>query len=362
MQFDILHQSGHARRARLHTAHGVIDTPSFMPVGTQATVKAVLPVDVAATGAQVVLGNAYHLFLRPGAERVHALGGLHAFMGWEQSILTDSGGFQVMSLAGLRKISESGVRFRSHIDGGYYDLTAEESVRVQYLLGADISMVFDECLALPAEESAVADSMRRSMRWAERSKQAFREREGYGLFGIVQGGLVSDFRLESAAKLVALGFDGYAIGGLAVGESQAEMQRVLDVTVPALPPDKPRYLMGVGKPADIIAAVRRGIDMFDCVLPTRCGRNGQAFVRGGTLNLRNAGFADDSRPLDESCVCPACKQFSRAYLHHLIKAKEILAPLLLSCHNLQYYQDLMRALRHTIAEGTLENDSFNAFP
>ncbi|MCP5368535.1 MAG: tRNA guanosine(34) transglycosylase Tgt [Hyphomicrobiales bacterium] len=352
--FALLATDGAARRGRLATAHGTVDTPAFMPVGTAATVKAMTPEAVAQTGAQIILGNTYHLMLRPGAERMARLGGLHAFMNWPGPILTDSGGFQVMSLADLRKITEAGVRFRSHVDGSYHDLTPESSMEIQRLLGADITMAFDECTPFPATEDQAAQSMRLSMRWAARCRDAFVQREGHGLFGIVQGGVFDDLRRESAAALLDLGFDGYAVGGLAVGEGQDEMFRVLDVTAPLLPADRPRYLMGVGKPADLVGAVRRGIDMFDCVLPTRSGRTGQAFTRRGTVNLRNARHRDDPRPLDPDCTCPACTGYPRAYLHHLVQAKEILGLTLLTWHNLHYYQELMAGLRGAVAAGTLD--------
>jgi queuine tRNA-ribosyltransferase len=356
--FDVLARDGAARLGRLTTAHGDLETPVFMPVGTAATVKAMTPDAVAATGARIVLGNTYHLMLRPGAERIAALGGLHRFMNWPHAILTDSGGFQVMSLAKLRKISDQGVEFRSHLDGSRHLLTPERSVEVQHLLGADITMVLDECTPFPAERAAVEASMALTLRWAERSRRAFRERPGHGLFGIVQGGVHADLRQECAARLIEMGFDGYAIGGLAIGEGQATTFAMIDATVPALPEDRPRYLMGVGKPADLVGAVRRGIDMFDCVLPTRSGRTGQAWTRDGALNLRNARHADDPTPLDAQCGCPACTGFSRAYLHHLTKAGEILGSMLLTQHNLTYYADLMGALRAAIAAGRLANFTF----
>jgi queuine tRNA-ribosyltransferase len=352
-QFTLLARDGRARLGRLETAHGSIDTPVFMPVGTAATVKGMLPENVAATGAQIILGNTYHLMLRPGAERVAALGGLHRFMNWERPILTDSGGFQVMSLAKLRRITEEGVTFRSHLDGSAHLLSPERSIEIQHLLDSDITMAFDECTPFPASEAEAEASMDLSMRWAERSKTAFRQRPGYALFGIVQGGVYPALRQRSAAALTTIGFDGYAVGGLAVGEGQETMFRVLDETVPALPDERPRYLMGVGKPADVVGAVARGIDMFDCVLPTRSGRTAQAFTRAGTLNLRNARHMDDKAPLDEACSCPACTRYSRAYLHHLFRAEEMLGPILLTWHNLAYYQDLMRALRGAIAAGRL---------
>ncbi|MCR4377422.1 MAG: tRNA guanosine(34) transglycosylase Tgt [Rhodospirillales bacterium] len=348
--FALLGQDGAARLGRVTTAHGVIDTPAFMPVGTAATVKAMQPESVAATGAQIILGNTYHLMLRPGAERIAKLGGLHKFMNWPGPILTDSGGFQVMSLTDLRKLDENGVTFRSHIDGSYHTLTPERSIEIQHLLDADITMCFDECPPYPCERDDVARAMELSMRWAKRSKDAFQPRPGYGLFGINQGGVHADLRQQSAKALVDIGFDGYAIGGLAVGEGRAMMFDALDVTLPHLPQDKPRYLMGVGKPEDIVGAVARGVDMFDCVLPTRSGRTAQAWTPSGSLNMRNTRHKDDPRPIDAACACPAC-QYSRAYIHHLIKAEEILGAMLLTWHNLHYYQDLMRAIRAAIAEG-----------
>jgi len=302
-----------------------------------------------------VLGNTFHLMLRPGAERVAALGGLHKFMNWPGPILTDSGGFQVMSLKELRKLDADGVTFRSPIDGSEHRLTPERSIKIQKLLDADITMSFDECTSWPVEDEAAAFSMRLSMKWAERGKHAFTERPGYGLFGIVQGSTFPKLRAESAQALTAIGFDGYAVGGLAVGEGQEAMFATLDVTVPMLPAGRPRYLMGVGRPADIVGAVKRGIDMFDCVLPTRGGRTAQAFTRCGELNLRNARHRDDPRPIDEQCACPACRHHSRAYLHHLVRAEEILAAMLLTWHNLQYYQDIMRGLRGAIETGSLSH-------
>jgi len=351
--FAVLERAGAARRGRLTTAHGAIDTPAFMPVGTAGTVKAMLPESVASTGAQIILGNTYHLMLRPGAERVAELGGLHRFMNWPAPILTDSGGYQVMSLASLREIDETGVAFRSHLDGSRHVLTPERSIEIQDLLDADIAMAFDECTQFPATREETAASMALSMRWAARSRLAFRARPGYGVFGIVQGGVFADLRQDSARALRDIGFDGYAVGGLAVGEGQESMFRILDETVRALPAERPRYLMGVGKPADIVGAVLRGIDMFDCVLPTRSGRTAQAFTRRGTINLRNARHADDPAPLDAECACPACANYSRAYLHHLCRCGEILASMLLTWHNLRYYGDLMQGLRAAIASGTL---------
>jgi queuine tRNA-ribosyltransferase len=307
-----------------------------------------------ATGARMVLGNTYHLMLRPGAERIARLGGLHRLMDWHGPILTDSGGFQVMSLAALRRLDDDGVTFRSHIDGSKHRLTPERSVEIQRLLGSDVTMVLDECTPFPATEEQAAASMRLSMRWAARCREAFLPRPGHGLFGIVQGGIYPALRAESVAALTRIGFEGYAVGGLAVGEGQERMFAVLDVTVPLLPPEKPRYLMGVGTPADLIGAVRRGIDMFDCVLPTRSGRTGRAYTRRGVMNLRNARFAEDPRPLDADCGCPACRRHCRAYLHHLFKAGEMLGPMLLTWHNIQYYQDLMAELRAAILAGTFE--------
>jgi queuine tRNA-ribosyltransferase len=351
--FEIVARDGAARAGRLTTAHGVIETPAFMPVGTAATVKAMTPEGVAATGARLLLGNTYHLMLRPGAERIARLGGLHRFMNWPHAILTDSGGFQVMSLAALRTIGEEGVSFRSHLDGSKQQLTPERSVEVQHLLGADITMAFDECTPFPAERGAVETSMELSMRWAERSRRAFVERDGHGIFGIVQGGIHPDLRQRSARRLTEIGFDGYAIGGLAIGEGQTTTFAVTEATMPFLPVGRPHYLMGVGKPADLVGAVKRGIDMFDCVLPTRSGRTAQAFTRAGALNLRNARHAEDPAPLDIDCRCPACTGYSRAYLHHLVKAGEILASMLLTAHNLTYYADLMTAMREAIVNGTI---------
>ena len=351
--FTLLGRSGAARRGRMATAHGTVETPAFMPVGTAATVKAMRPEEVAGTGAEIVLANTYHLMLRPGAERIAALGGLHRFMNWPRPILTDSGGFQVMSLATLRQIGESGVTFRSHLDGAKIHLSPERSIEIQRLLGSDIAMAFDECTPFPATEDAVRQSMELSMRWAERSKAAFAPRAGHALFGIVQGGVHPALRQASAARLQAIGFDGYAVGGLAIGEGQATTFAVLDATVPALPADAPHYLMGVGKPEDIVGAIARGIDLFDCVIPTRSGRTAQAFTRRGEVNLRNARHQDDSRPLDQECACAACRHYSRAYLHHLARASEILGSMLLTEHNLRYYQDLMAGLRAAIAEGAL---------
>lgn len=351
--YEKLKQDGAARRGKITTAHGTIDTPAFMPVGTAATVKGMLPEQVAETGAQILLGNTYHLMLRPGAERVAQLGGLHQFMNWDKPILTDSGGYQVMSLSKLRKMTEEGVTFRSHVDGSRHTLTPERSIEIQHLLDANITMAFDECTPFPAEQAVAAESMRRSMRWAKRSKDAFVEREGYGLFGIVQGSVYPELRAESAAALTDIGFDGYAIGGLAVGEGQALMFETLEQTVPHLPEDQPRYLMGVGKPPDLVGAVQRGVDMFDCVLPTRSGRTAQAFTRRGTLNLKNARHILDPRPIDPDCTCYACRNYSRAYINHLIKCQEMLGSMLITRHNLHYYQELMAGLRAAIERGEL---------
>jgi queuine tRNA-ribosyltransferase len=353
LHFEILARDGAARLGRLVTAHGAIDTPAFMPIGTAGTVKAMTPEGVAATGARIILGNTYHLMLRPGAERIAALGGLHRFMNWPHAILTDSGGFQVMSLKALRTITEEGVAFRSHLDGSPHLLTPERSIEIQQLLGADITMAFDECAPFPAEREAIEASVERTLRWAERSRAAFAPRPGHGIFGIVQGGVHPDLRARSAARLVEIGFDGYAIGGLAIGEGQATTFAMVEGDAPLLPVDRPRYLMGVGKPSDLVGAVKRGVDMFDCVLPTRSGRTGQAFTRSGALNLRNARHADDPSPLDPLCRCPGCTGFSRAYLHHLTKAKEILGSMLLTQHNLTYYADLMADLRSAITRGDL---------
>ena len=352
--FEKLGQDGKARTGVIHTPKGDIRTPAFMPVGTAATVKAMMPESVAATGADILLGNTYHLMLRPTAERIERLGGLHKFMNWEKPILTDSGGFQVMSLAGLRKLTEEGVTFQSHIDGSKHNLTPERSMEIQKLLGSDIVMCFDECPALPADRDRIADSMRLSMRWAQRSRDAFGDRPGYALFGIQQGGLEQDFREESAKALIDIGFDGYAIGGLAVGEGQEAMFACLDYAPDQLPEDKPRYLMGVGKPDDIVGAVKRGVDMMDCVLPSRSGRTGQAFTRRGVVNIKNARHADDPRPLDENCSCPACQNYSRAYLHHVFRSQEMISGMLLTWHNLHYFQDIMQGMRAAIAAGSFD--------
>ncbi|CUH80561.1 Queuine tRNA-ribosyltransferase [Tritonibacter multivorans] len=352
--FELKATDGKARTGVINTPRGEIRTPAFMPVGTAATVKAMMPESVRATGADILLGNTYHLMLRPTAERINNLGGLHKFMNWERPILTDSGGFQVMSLAGLRKLTEKGVTFKSHIDGSKHELTPERSMEIQRLLGSDIVMCFDECPALPADRDRIAESMRLSMRWAERSKDAFGDRPGHALFGIQQGGLEQDFREESAEALQKIGFDGYAVGGLAVGEGQEAMFGCLDYAPDMLPVDKPRYLMGVGKPDDIVGAVKRGIDMMDCVLPSRSGRTGQAFTRYGVVNIKNARHADDPRPLDETCTCPACTNYSRAYLHHVFRSNEMISGMLLTWHNLHYFQTIMQEMRDAIAAGTFD--------
>lgn len=351
--FHLAATDGRARTGVIATPRGEIRTPAFMPVGTAATVKAMLPESVRATGADILLGNTYHLMLRPTAERIAKLGGLHRFMNWDRPILTDSGGFQVMSLAALRKLTEEGVRFSSHIDGSKHMLSPERSMEIQKLLGSDIVMCFDECPALPADEATVAKSMRLSMRWAQRSRDAFGDRPGHALFGIMQGGVTRDLREESAEALKRIGFDGYAVGGLAVGEGQEVMFSVLDYAPDFLPEDRPRYLMGVGKPDDIVGAVERGIDMMDCVLPSRSGRTGQAWTRRGQVNIKNARHADDPRPLDEACTCPACRNYSRAYLHHVMRSGEIISSMLMTWHNLHYFQELMQGLREAIAAGRL---------
>ncbi len=353
--YQLLAKDGRARRGRVTTSRGTIETPAFMPVGTAATVKAMMPDSVAATGAEILLCNTYHLMLRPGADRVEKLGGLHPFMNWSKPILTDSGGYQVFSLKGLRKkMDEHGVVFQSHLDGSAHELTPERSIQIQHKLDSDITMAFDECTDWPATHDAAAKSMRLSMRWAHRSRDAFVERPGYAIFGIVQGSTYADLREESAKALADIGFHGYAIGGLAVGEPKKEREETLAAVEPFMPADKPRYMMGVGKPQDIVAAVGLGVDMFDCVLPTRSGRTGQAFTRDGTLNMRNAKFAEDTRPIDPECSCPACRSYSRAYIHHLIRAGEILGPMLLTWHNLHYYQDLMRDIRGATVENRFD--------
>ena len=352
LKFDLLKTDGNARRGCVHTAHGDFQTPAFMAVGTAATVKALTMDQVAATGTQVILGNTYHLMMRPGGDLVEKMGGLHKFSGWRGPILTDSGGFQVMSLSNLVKMREEGVEFTSHIDGGIkHFLRPEDSVHIQHQLDSNITMVLDECLHLPTTRERAEKNVDMVTRWAKRSKDAFVNRDGYGIFGIVQGADFKDLREKSARELTSIGFDGYAIGGLAVGEPQNVMFDMIAHTTPFLPADKPRYLMGVGTPLDILGAVERGIDMFDCVMPTRAGRTAQAFTRQGTMNMRNAKYKEDKTPLDDKCGCPACK-LSRAYIHHLIKCNEILGATLLSQHNLWFYQDLMRDIRNNIENGT----------
>lgn len=356
-KYTISATDGAARLGTIEMHRGEIRTPAFMPVGTAGTVKAMLPENVRSTGADILLGNTYHLMLRPTAERIHKLGGLHKFMNWDRPILTDSGGFQVMSLTQLRKMSEEGVTFQSHLDGTKILLTPERSMEIQRLLGSDIVMAFDECTPFPATHDEAKASMELSMRWARRSRDGFdiggSHAETSALFGIVQGSVYEDLRFQSIDALHDIGFDGLAVGGLAVGEGQELMFKVLDFTMPCMPEDKPRYLMGVGKPDDIVGAVERGIDMFDCVMPTRSGRTGQGFTRRGPINMRNARHKDDDRPIDAACACPACTQYSRAYVHHLIKAQEILGAMLLTWHNLHFYQDLMQGLRDAIGTGRL---------
>ncbi|WP_158921611.1 tRNA guanosine(34) transglycosylase Tgt [Acidisphaera sp. S103] len=349
--FQAFAADGRARIGVLHTAHGSFETPAFMTVGTAGTVKAMTADAVRSTGCQCVLGNTYHLMLRPGADRIADLGGLHRFMDWPGPILTDSGGFQVMSLAALRKIDRDGVTFQSHIDGSRHRLTPAICMNLQDKFDSTITMVLDECTAFPAAYEEAESSMEMSMRWADLSKQAFRPRPGYALFGIVQGGIYKDLRLRSVSALKDIGFDGYAVGGLAVGEGQTAMLETLDATVPYLPEAAPRYLMGVGTPDDILSAVARGIDMFDCVIPTRAGRTARAYTASGVHNLRNARFAGDPAPLDPECGCPTCMKHSRAYLHHLFRAGEMLGPMLLTWHNLTYYQDLMGGIRSAIQAG-----------
>lgn len=362
LKFEIDKKVGKSRLGRLITKHGVVNTPAFMPVGTCGTVKAMLPESVAATGAEILLGNTYHLMLRPGADLVEKMGGLHKFMNWDKPILTDSGGFQVMSLSGLRKLKEEGVTFRSHVDGTKFFLSPEESMKIQYKLDSNITMCLDECTPYPSTYDDCAKSMRMSMRWAKRSKDAFIDREGYGIFGIQQGNVYKDLRAESAEALMSIGFDGYAIGGLAIGEGQEKMFEVLDYAPDMLPEDKPRYLMGVGRPDDIVGAVLRGVDMFDCVMPTRSGRTAQAFTKYGPINIRNARHREDPRPLEEGCNCPLCTHYSRAYLHHLHKCNEILGVMLLTWHNISYYERLMQGLRKAIKNDTLNQyvDEFYA--
>ncbi|MDC0394938.1 tRNA guanosine(34) transglycosylase Tgt [Alphaproteobacteria bacterium] len=351
LHFELIREDSGARLGAVHTAFGRVDTPAFMPVGTAASVKGMMPEAVLQTGAQIILSNTYHLMLRPGADRVARLGGVRKMMNWKKPLLTDSGGFQVMSLGPLRKMDENGVTFKSHLDGSSHLLTPEISTEIQHKLDATIIMAFDECTPFPATKSQAAESMALSMRWAARSRQAFVDRTGYGQFGIVQGSIYPDLRLQSIEQLHEIGFEGYAIGGLAVGEGQELMFETLSATTPHMQADKPRYLMGVGKPSDIVGAVMRGVDMFDCVLPTRSGRTGQAFTRFGAVNIKNARHADDTRPLDEACACPACTNYSRGYLHHLFKAEEIQGLSLLTWHNLTYYQELMSSIRHSIGKG-----------
>ncbi len=353
--FTVNKTDGTARTGEIRMPRGVIRTPAFMPVGTAATVKAMYPDQVKALGADVVLGNTYHLMLRPGAERVARLGGLHHFMNWSYPILTDSGGFQVMSLSALRKVEETGVTFQSHIDGSTHVMTPERSIEIQGLLGSDIQMQLDECVKLPCPDEVAEKAMRLSLRWAERCRVAFGEQPGKAMFGIVQGGAVERLRIESARELAAMDLKGYAIGGLAVGEPQDVMLRMIETVEPHMPKEKPRYLMGVGTPDDIVEAVRRGVDMFDCVMPTRAGRHGQVFTRYGRMNLRNTRFAEDTSPLDAESKCVASNTYSRAYLHHLVRSNEILGMMLLTWNNLAYYQDLMAGLRKAIAEGRLES-------
>lgn len=348
--FELHNTDGTARRGTVHTPRGDIRTPAFMPVGTAATVKTMYPQQVRDLGADIVLGNTYHLMLRPGAERIARLGGLHEFMRWPYPILTDSGGFQVMSLANLRKMSEQGVTFQSHIDGSKHELSPERSIEIQGLLGSDIQMQLDECVALPSTEQDIERAMELSLRWAERSNTAFGDQPGKAMFGIVQGGDIPHLRERSAKALTAMDLKGYSIGGLAVGEPQDVMLEMLSVTCPLLPDTKPRYLMGVGTPDDLLQSVGRGVDMFDCVMPTRAGRHGLAYTRRGKVNLKNARHADDPRPLDEESSCPATRDYSRAYLHHLIKCNEALGAMLLSWNNLHYYQNLMQGMRDSIEQ------------
>lgn len=356
LKFEIDKKIGKSRLGRLITKHGVVNTPAFMPVGTCGTVKAMMPESVAATGAEILLGNTYHLMLRPGADLVEKMGGLHKFMNWDKPILTDSGGFQVMSLSGLRKIKEEGVTFSSHIDGKKYFLSPEESIKIQHKLDSNITMCMDECTPYPSTYEDCVKSMRMSMRWAKRSKDAFIDRDGYGIFGIQQGNVFKDLREESAEALKKIGFDGYAIGGLAIGEGQEKMFEVLDYAPSMLPEDKPRYLMGVGRPDDIVGAVLRGVDMFDCVMPTRSGRTAQAFTKYGPINIRNSRHKEDPRPLEEGCDCPLCSHYSRAYIHHLQKCNEVLGIMLLTWHNVRYYERLMQGLREAI-----KNDRLSEF-
>ncbi|MGA9333436.1 MAG: tRNA guanosine(34) transglycosylase Tgt [Rudaea sp.] len=357
MRFSLMVSDGAARRGRIEFPRGSIDTPAFMPVGTYGSVKAMTPQSIRDTGAQIILGNTFHLFLRPGLDVIGDFGGLHKFIGWDKPILTDSGGFQVFSLAQRRKISEEGVRFASPVNGSMVFLSPEESMRIQHVLDSDIAMIFDECTPYPATEKQARDSMELSLRWAQRSRRAFDDlKNSNSLFGIVQGGTFAPLRRQSAEQLLQIGFDGYAVGGLAVGEPEAERNRTLEETVPLLPPDRPRYLMGVGRPEDIVEAVVRGIDMFDCVMPTRNARNAHIFTRHGILRIRNAQYERDTRPLDEACPCYTCRSgFSRAYLRHLDKCGEMLGPMLATIHNLHYYQGLMRGLREAMEAQRLQD-------
>ena len=355
ISFLVKNVCGNARRGVIITANGQISTPAFMPVGTSATVKAMLPESLIETGTEMILGNTYHLMLKPGEDVITKLGGLHKFMNWNRPILTDSGGFQVMSLSSLRKITPQGVEFNSHLDGKKYFLTPQKSIDIQYKLGSDITMIFDECPSYPIDYEYAEKSMLLSLNWARESKDAFNDRKGYGIFGIIQGSIFQDLRQRSIEGLLNIEFDGYAIGGLAVGEGHDKMIEVLDFTIPYIPQDKPRYLMGVGKPIDIIASVKRGVDMFDCVLPTRSGRTGQAFISGGTINIKNQQYTLDDSPVDKKCNCYTCKNFSRGYLNHLIKSNEILGAMLLTWHNIAYYQNLMQKLRKLIEEENIHD-------
>lgn len=350
-KFNIIKTHKNSRSGVIKTTHGDIKTPAFMPVGTRGTIKAMMPESVKSTDSEIILGNTYHLMLKPSADRIESLGGLRKFMNWSGPILTDSGGFQVMSLSDLRKISEEGVQFRSHIDGSKHMLTPELSTEIQHKLGSTITMVLDECTPYPSTFEETKNSMELTSRWAKRSKEAFIQRAGYAQFGIVQGGVYKELREQSAQDLVKIDFDGYAIGGLAVGEGQKKMFEVLEYTPSFLPQNKPRYLMGVGKPDDIIGSVQRGIDMFDCVIPTRSGRNGQAFTKKGTINIRNSKYSDSSEPLEEDCPCPACMNYSKGYLHHTVKVGEMIGAMLMTWHNIQYYQDLMKRIRQYIEIG-----------
>ncbi len=352
--FNLKSQDNKARRGQINCYHGSIQTPAFMPVGTAGTIKAVKFDDVLATNSEIILGNVYHLMLRPSADLIEKMGGLHKFIGWNKPILTDSGGFQVMSLGKIAKISDDGVEFSSHIDGAKYFLTPEKSIEIQHQLGSDITMIFDQCIEYPTTYDNAKQAMERSILWAKRSKNAFIKRDGYGIFGIVQGSTFKELRKISAENLIEIGFDGYALGGLAVGEGQEQMFEVLDYAPDLLPTNQPRYLMGVGKPSDIVGAVARGIDMFDCVIPTRSGRTGQAFTRKGVVNIRNEKYRFDDSPLDDKCGCYTCKNHSKAYLRHLVQSNEILGSMLLSLHNIQYYQDLMMAIRKNIEEKNFE--------